>query len=254
MSSPIIDPGGNALFNIASWSSAASFNSTANIFKTSGANELAVMVIAYDGTATPGSVTAFSIQAGVTILNFSLYFKEQGNSSTHYQTIEIWTCQLAAQFNVAAALTTTSLTLDQVIDDAVVTVFAVENLFNITTPFDPNVSIPNGATVTVSAPPPILTFSTTNADDLLLFISSQGSNPGGLGTPTGWTSIGGGTNGGGARYQNSNICIKSVSAPQSGATVQDNNTGGMSISWCAAVGAFTGDALSKPFSFGSVAG
>ena len=246
--SPNIDAGTHATVNITSFSSAASFTSSANIFETSGTNELAVAVIAYGGMALAGGgVTSFTVTANAVVLTFSLYSKVQGPSSSHYQTIEVWTCQSAAQFNSGAASTTTALVLSQTIDDAVVSINAVQGLHSIGAPFDPNVSIPNGTVVTSMTTPPILTFSTSNPDDLLFFISAEGDTPSATGTPIGWTSVGGGTNGGGARYQDSNVSIKSVSSKQSSATVQDNNTTISLNSWSAIVGAFTGDASGGGF-------
>lgn len=243
--SPNIDAGTNAKFTISNWSVNTSFSSTANVFQTSGNNQLAIAVISYEGNNAL-HVNSFTVSISGTTLTFSLISgaRVQSGAGQDYQAIEFWQCQVPSQFNSGAATTTTAMTTSGSLDDAFITVFSVQALGSIAAPFDPNGSLPVGATPTGNVVGPTLTYSTTNADDLLLFTGATSGNTSG-GTPTGWTLVSSGINGGGAKFQGQRVSTKSVSSAQTSQTVADSS-GVTTSSWAALMLAFTANGVTPP--------
>jgi hypothetical protein len=86
-----------------------------------------------------------------------------------------------------------------------------------------------------------VTFSTTDADDLLLAIIGRGNCCGGWTTPSGWTNLTSNQNGGGLNGEVCAVDYKSVSATQTSASYQNAGTTA-DTSWTVMVLAFTADA------------
>lgn len=250
MTSPALDAGAHAKVTIDNWSGSNSFTNSSNIFATSGANEVAISVVTYEGMSSTGSMSTFSVTDGSTTLTFAKRFSVQGGSGSSRQTIEVWWAQVASQFNVAAATVTISATFSVSLDDACMTLFAVSGVGSVSAPWDNDVSIPTGSVNTTSTFPPTQTFSTSQADDFILFVSAIAS--GTFGTdPAGYTNISQVFNGGGGGFESHSVCYKTVSSTQTLATVA-NSSLGTSSSWASSVDALTADIPAAP-SAGSAA-
>lgn len=243
MASPNIDTNANCIRTYNSWSGGTSFSNSASVWKTSGANQLALAVISYEGMASAGQINSFTVSDGGTTLTFTLIpgARIQGNGgAVGRQTIEVWQCQCASQFNSGGATVTVSLTNSVAIDDGMITLLSLQSLADITAPLDPNALAIVAGVNTASAPPPTLTYSTTNADDLLLFVSAAIQTTSSA-TPSGWTANVDNThfNGGGSLFESQMVCSKQVSSAQTSQTVQDAS-GNSYAHWSAVVLAFTG--------------
>ncbi len=244
---PVIDTGTNLQFTVNNWSTNSTFTN-GTLFQTADINRLCVAAISYNGMASNGSVSTFTITNGTTTLTFAKpsasYLVRGGPAAypgSYRQTIEIWTADCSAKFNSAAASTTTSMTTSVTLDDAFVSVFAIKGLASVASPFDPNALIPQSAVNASSTTSPTMTYSTTSPDDLLLFVSACTCTT----TPTaasGWTAKSSGYNGGGSTFQGQMVSFKRVAATQTSQTVRDGDTTTSLATWSGMMTAITGDA------------
>ena len=226
----------------------ASF-STSSTAKTAGGNELVFAVIAYNWrSGASGVVTSVTVSG----LTFSFYGKVINTTSGQEDTtIEVWTAPASSAFNSSGTSLTYTIdwTAGGEIDNAVVSIFAVEGLYSITAPFDQNLGLPVSAFNTTSTTPPTLTYSTNENHDLLIFLSAN-ANPGGGGSftptvPSGWTQIASESENNGVAGVILGVNTKAVSAAQSSVTVQDAATGS-NKSWTGMVLALTADEPPPP--------
>lgn len=232
MASPTID--GTVVTN--KWSGTGGgtggATSTTVTLTTTGTNDIVVMYVAYETTNAIGayrnvsSVTA----SGLTFTNRSK--KQYQNGTGAYSGLEIW--QAVAATALSGVVIT--VTLDAAPDDACVVCAAVNGAFSTASPNDGNAGLPSQATGTSATQS--VTFSTSQADDLLLAVwMSPGAAT--IELPTGWTATGSISNNGGTNYCVLAVNQLSVSAVQSGTTVSSSLVG--TYDWVAIADAFTAD-------------
>lgn len=177
---------------------------------TTTATNCVVFAIVFANNATTVS-TVKSVTGGQS------FTKLAGFDSTP-ALIEVWFLESSAVFNdtIEATLTGTSG-----ITNLAIGVFGVHGVANLSSPFDPNGVLPvtgNGTATTAS-----VTYSTTNADDLLLWVAVNGSTSSGAtgqpATPTGFTNIIGApsNNGGGSIF--ATLAFQSLSSAQSSVAI-----------------------------------
>lgn len=237
MTSPVIDAGnGGGSYGSGSFSStsAGSFATTWGTSST-GAG-VVVAVVQYGETSGTPAVSSISV-SGLTFTKRSGVINT--TSSAHRSTTEVWTAPFTSGFNHGGSSLTWTFNFSSNVDDATVGLFAVTGVYSTSSPFD-NGSVPDSAFNTTSTTPPAATYSTSQADDLLIYISGRTNGISGTSTPSGWTLLGSKANNGGTNYAYQNVYYKSVSATQSGQTVADASTTN-DVSWTSYVDAFTAD-------------
>ena len=231
-------------FSGAAYSGGLTVTTAGNTAKTAGPNEVVVVVVSYESdSSTPPTIS------GITESSSTLTFSKVGykkSTETSGETIEVWTAPATSQYNAAASSLTLTINWTSGasnIDDYAVLAFAVQGVASITSPLDSNSGLPASASNDgTSATPPTVTFSTSQADDLLIGISARARDTGGTVVPSDWTQIGSvGTEAGGL-YQQLAAYYKSVNATQSSASFKDASTAN-DPSWTEMVLAFTADSL-----------
>lgn len=234
--SPIIDQGSNT--GITKTGTSTSSLSWSNTFGTSGPNESVVLFIAHDSSS---SVSVSSVTEGTSALTFSLYKSLTNTTSgAHNITTEIWIAPANSQYNSAASSNTWTINLSGTVDAISVIFSAFVMVQSTSTPWDGDMN-PNPATAqnSTSTTPPTVTFSTAQAQDLLIMCTASG-NEHVPSVPSGWTqwknSNAAGSGGAGAYIS---VYYKSVRATQSSATVADASATA-DVSWQSIVTAITG--------------
>jgi hypothetical protein len=181
---------------------------------TSTANDTIIVFICWDqNSGVPCTVR--------NVTSTNLTFKRRGGvqsclSGAGFSTIEEWVA--VASGTLSGEVITVSFT--NAMDNLSMLVQAFTGA-PAAAPYDSNAGLPATAQVATSAVPPTVTFSTSKADDLLLYVScnSSGATQGGANVPAGWTELGTVNNASGSLFCYMTVAYKSVSATQSGATV-----------------------------------
>lgn len=239
MSSPIIDAGNGVGNTVTGSNSSSSSGSVSSIWGTSttGAG-LLVCIFSYD--ATSGSPTLTGVTAGGGTINLTLRDRIVNTTSGgHNTTIEVWTAPFTSGYNHGGSNLAIAWTASANYDDLCMIGFAVTGLYSTSAPFDSG-AVPDAAFNSTSTTPPAVTFSTSQADDLLIYVSARSNGTNGTSAPSGWTLLATKTNGGGLNYGYLNVYYKSVSATQSSVSVVDASSTN-DISWVSYVDAFTAD-------------
>jgi hypothetical protein len=165
----------------------------------------------------------FAIHPGLAVSSVTasgLTFAQRKRShASQTGSAELWW----AQASTALSAKTITVTYPSAFDSAAVIVFGVSGC-DAAAPWDGNASLPAAGALNLTAGSggsPALTASTTNADDLLLFLVATAANWSLPGTPpSGFTSIATAHEAAGASlWSNSNATAQAVSAVQSGITV-----------------------------------
>ena len=243
MASPVLDTTfGN--FTATGYVGGLTVTTAGNTAKTAGSNEVVVAVVSYESNSnTPPTIS------GITESSSTLTFSKVGyieSTDPSGETIEVWTAPAASQYNAAGsslALTINWTSGASDIDDYCALTFAVQGVASITSPLDSNTGLPASASNNgTSTTPPTVTFSTSQADDLLIGISARARDTGGTVVPSGWTQIGSVGTEAGSLYQQLAAYYKSVTATQSSASFKDASTAN-DPSWTEMVLAFTADSL-----------
>ena len=230
-----------------SLTSPASFSSTGVTNKTAGGNELVVAAIAYNWRSGSGVVTSVTVSG----LTFAFVGKVINTTAGQEDTtIEVWAAEASSAFNPSGASLTYTIdwTTGGEIDNVALSLFAVEGLYNIAAPYDQNLSLPASAFNTTNTTAPAVTYSTTQAHDLLIFLSANAAPFAGNTqpvAPSGWTQIALENENNGLAGVTLGVNTKAVSATQTGATVQDAATGNQT-SWTGLVLALTADEPPPP--------
>ena len=201
-----------------------------------------VLVVAYNNTTTHITGVTDSLGALTWSLESKVVNTTSGAATT---TVEVWTAPASAVYNsgLTSAIQTPAWSGGN--PDSWTTAFcAVLSCFSISSPFDNNVSLPASNFNTSSAVPPTVTFSTSQADDLIVAFTTR-ANTFGASTPAGWTNEGNGGGNGGANGSFVTIDYKSVSTTQSSATYAESSAT-TDKSWTTLVLAFTADSSAGP--------
>lgn len=126
--------------------------------------------------------------SGVQSVTGGQSFTHVGGFSSNSAGVDVWFLPSSAVFNDTIKATVTGGVSGT---NLAIAVFGVHGVANIAAPFDPNGVLPvvgNGA-----SSPAVITYSTTNPDDLLFWAAANGSNSSGSmgqpATPTGFTNI-----------------------------------------------------------------
>jgi len=226
MASPSLNPAAGQTAN----NSAATI--TSPTLTTTVTNCVIIAIIYSERTAVSVNTVA-SVTGG---LSFTRLGGEMSQvSATAF--VDVWWLGSASTFS-----DTIKATLNATPGNAVMHVFGVNGCASIVTPFDPNGGLPAVNTNTTGTA--VVTYSTTNSDDLIIAAIINGSISLGTmtapGIPTGFTSILSGVNAAGAGSMGDRSALLSVSAPQSGASM--SSTIVTFDTWSAIVFALTADA------------
>lgn len=231
MTSPSID--GSAEQH--TWAGASTFTTSGAGLLTTSAAGMIVAIVGFNRSAAAASVTAITSTSG---LVFTRRYTKSEPGSNHDK-IEMWTAPSAgAKTNEAVTVTT-----DLAVNAGAVCVFGVKDVFSTATPFDPNAGLPYSNTATGTGNP-VVTYSTSKANDLLIFNQAGDKSGAGAGL-TGFTTLFNTTNGSGAgAFFGMSVAWKSVAAIQS-AVPTAGQTGNASANAVAAVDAFTHDSAGE---------
>lgn len=203
MTSPSVDSSGAGTQN--AWST--SNTSTVSV-STSMNNGLCVVCIGYE---TPGATQPNVTSVTSAHLTFTKY-KQYKPGSTNDVTVEIWTAPISGTLSGETITVTTDIN----IDDGCIIGFGVNGCFNNSAPFDNNSGLP-AANHAIGSP--IVTYSTSQADDLLLFMQCGDKSGSGGSNPSGWTTVASISNAGGANFCGLGVFVQSVSSLQTMQTV-----------------------------------
>ena len=157
--------------------------STLNVtFSTTGSNRVAVLVV---GNESPGTTTI--VPTSVTSPHLTWTKRSSTNSSASrgsHATIEVWWAQVPTLISSE----TVTATYSTAVDGLSMAVFCVQNVGSISSPWDPNGSIPVASTQTGTglAPPPAPTFSTTDGYNFV-FTTSWSSDA--VNDTSAWTTL-----------------------------------------------------------------
>lgn len=247
---PWVDVGANTAANITvhmSQSNVTNF-SQSSTFGTSGPEELVIAFISYNTiSAEQGanpSVSSLTV-SGLTFTKLNRWQNSNTPLSGFDPTIEIWTAPATSQFNSAGSSLTWAITFSAEVDNAVLIPMGVAGLQSLSSPYDPDGSLPGNAVTASSTTPPTITYSTTDAYDLLLMATTSSAG-GHLGTgPTGWTTVDSKNNGSGTQWSTLIVSALQVRATQSSATVADSSTS--STYWNSVLIGLTGNVGSVTF-------
>lgn len=211
----------------------ASFSSgtTASVtYSTSSTNRVVLAIIASSSAGTPPTPTSLS---GDGLTWTKLYTKTLAGviigagPSVGEIALDVWWAPAAAKLTTA----TVSAAMSGTMVRTVMVVIPYDNVASISLPFDPNVALPAELAI-VSGSAQSISYSTSNTNDLLVWISAWGPGTGGTsGRPTGFANtnaVGASLSGGGV---NPNIAInygdKSQATVVTGLSATDNATGGI---------------------------
>jgi hypothetical protein len=221
MAAPVID--GSATVN--NWSTSASKTIT---LSTTLTNDLVVVAVFHEKSGGLQNITGMTSTSG---LVFTRRSKKQNTAATE----EVW----AAPSTAILTGEVITVNLDAATDDACIIAFGIHGLNDITNPFDTNVSLPASG-ISSTNTPPTLTYSTTEANDLILFITGGNNGSSGSTAPSGFTNLANIQNSGGGLFACLSVNYKAVTATQSGATVQATATA--TAQYVSIVDAVTADA------------
>jgi hypothetical protein len=192
-----------------------------NLTTTVSGDLICVVVTTLGASVTVSSVTA-------TGLTFTKVQSIVQNSSGTFNMLDLWTAVASGTLSSK----TITVTLSASVFNLSMSAFGVTGLFSTSTPYDPNVLTP---LTTAANPITALSITTTNADDLLLYLATAQSANGNGGAPTGFTQF---ASEGGTGFVDILCNYKSVSATQSGTSVVTSST---PSAGCAMLTAFTAD-------------
>lgn len=240
MASPALDTNGSAVASVAT---SGGSSATSGSISTSQSPDLIILVVMLGKNpgSTLGHVSSISSNTGGSLTWSQRGVSNQESAINYNTTLEVWTAPAASTlsgFSVIANLVNSPTSAGLIL-------FAVNGLFSTSAPWDVNAGLPKVA-VAGNAAMPTITFSTSQADDLLLYISAA-ANSSGSSIPSGYTSIASIYSNRGATFANVAAGYKSVSAKQTNATAT-GASGGTGI-WVTLVDALTADAPPAPNPF-----
>jgi len=224
MTSPSVDSSGAGTRN--NWSSSSSSTVTVS---TSTSNGLCVLVIGYE---TPGATQPHVTSVTSSHLTFTKY-ANYAPGSTNKVAVEIWTAPISGTLSSEVITVNTSVN----VDDGCIIGFGVNGCYSNAAPFDNNIGLP---ATNYGIGNPIVTYSTSQADDLLLFTQCGDKATSGGSNPVGWTTVATASNSGAALFCGLGVFVKSVSSAQIIQAVT-NPTGAINSDSVALVTAFTAD-------------
>lgn len=235
MASPVID--GHAK-NI-TWPHLAT-SGTVTIVSTANAVDMVSLFVIIENVAAAISVSSVSSTSGLTWTR-----RTTQTNPTNHVVVEEWSAPTSSVLSNEVITVNVSAAPDSV----VLVAFGVHGVFSTATPFDSNVSLP--AVGIANAAVATATYSTTQADDLLLACYATNSSAG-ITAPTGWTLVDGGTNSnaGGLRFCLGVVYSKSVSAAQTSQTFTTPSNGTNNV---ALVDAMTADSSGGETATGALA-
>lgn len=210
MTSPAIDASGCfqhlAFTNVSSCAVTTSTTSSAGVL---------FAFVSFEGATarTVSSVTA----SGLTFTKRKAV--PNANSGVNNVALEVWTAPWSG--GALSSLVVTA-NMSGLCDGVNMVTFGVTGCANNSSPFDPNVAVPNTATTASGAAKPTLSLTTSKPDDLVLFfMASSGSGPGNCANPpTSYTlPTNASGSGGGVNWCDFGFFWRSVSASQSGVSV-----------------------------------
>jgi len=172
------------------------------------AGDIVFVAVHIEKHNTP-SITGTVSGGGVT---WNVISRQTQNNGTTFNTTELWYAYAASALTGAI-----TLTLSAAADATAWGAFAVSGAYA-PAPLDPNGSLPATFTSTSGSVFVTYTYSTTNANDLILSVVGASNNVS-PGTPTGFTNLFDTINSSGAwRYAHIRVDYRSVSSPQSSVT------------------------------------
>lgn len=211
-------------------------------FGTSGPNELVVVAVTYNMNNESTGTTVSSITESTSTLSFSHLATILNPASGNNQALEIWTAQATSQYNSAGSSNTWTVDFTSAVDNGGLQPYAICGLQSLSSPFDPNGSLPATAYNSSNTTPPTVTYSTTNAADLLMMVTGCATGPTPSGPSAPWSNYNMGTfgSGNGDEYSTARTCFLQVDSVQTSATVEDSSSSS-SATWVSIVLAFTGN-------------
>jgi hypothetical protein len=227
-------------------------SSVAATLTTSNTNDVIILDILYETATNSDTISVSSITAsGLTFAQRST-IQVTGNFGFggHATTVNLdrwW-----APSTGALTGETITVNFNKNMDSASLIAYGVSGAANISSPFDSNVSLPATGSATNATPSSIsMSFSTTQADDLLLAAwgsSASGSN---LGTTDGtsgtYTNIAVTNEGAGTNYSYISCDYSSKSSPQSSVTASNTTSGVTFGNVLAMVDAITADSSTTTY-------
>lgn len=195
------------------WTSASSASAS---LTTTLTNDMIVVVVQM---THPSAIrTVSSVTSSPTSLSFTKRSAKSIAGTSANIALEVWTAV------AASALSSESITVNanSTVDAGSIVAFGVNGVADTASPWDTEAGLPYSTTLSNQAALPSQTFSTSQADDLLLGISS-GDKSASYGTaPSGWTLIQAANHFGSSRFSSLGLYYKSVSGAQSSASFAPN--------------------------------